>query len=76
MSNEDNIRIGIISPPDRELLTAEIMVGNQQWAELNQEGGKLQLEFYRRQDGQPWVMGFDITIQALANAKEKLCGGE
>jgi len=75
MNNEDDIRIGIISPPDRELLTAEIMVGGEQWAELNQESGQLQLEFYPRQDGQPWVMAFDTAIQALATAKEKLCGG-
>jgi len=28
-------------PPDRELLTVEIMIGVEEWAELNQEGGIL-----------------------------------
>jgi len=75
MSSNEDIRIGIISPPDRELLTAEIMVGSEQWAELNQEAGQMRVEFYSRRDGRPWVLNFDTVITALTNANEKLSSG-
>jgi hypothetical protein len=69
-----NLTVSIISPPDRELLAAEITVGNEQWAELNQEGGVLSLEIYPRQDGQPWRIGYDAALEALMKAKERLVG--
>jgi hypothetical protein len=71
---DDNIRVSIISPPDRELLAAEIMIGTEQWAELNQEGGTLSFEFYARRDGQPWRIGYEAAIGALLRAKERLAG--
>jgi hypothetical protein len=53
LSGEDGVivttkdmRICISSPPDREKLVAEIFFGDEQWAELNQESGTLELEFY------------------------------
>jgi len=70
--SENRIRIGIISPPDREMLCAEIMVGTEQWAEVNQEDGRWRVEFYPRQDGKPWVISFDEATQSLFDAKEEL----
>ena len=32
------IRVDLASPPDRERLVAQIMIGDEQWAEINQEG--------------------------------------
>ena len=70
----DRIHVDIASPPDRERLVAQIMVGNQQWAEVNQEGDSLQLKTYPRQDGRAWVLGFDDAIDSLAFARKRLTG--
>ena len=51
-----SLRICISSPPDRERLVAEIFFGDEQWAELNQEGTELLFEFYSRQSGEPWSL--------------------
>jgi hypothetical protein len=65
-------RVCISSPPDRQYLVAEIFFGNEQWAELNQEGDILQLEIYPRQNGQPWSLSFQTVLEALNEANEKL----
>lgn len=65
-------RICLSSPPDREKLVAEIFFGDQQWAELNQEGLELALEFYSRIDGQPWKIPYEQVVSALEEAKKKL----
>jgi hypothetical protein len=67
-----NIVVDIASPPDRERLVAQLMIGNEQLAELNQEGQLLQLEIYCRRDGQPWIVGYTELLRALADAREKL----
>jgi hypothetical protein len=66
--------VSITSPPDREKLVAEINVGNEQWAELNQEDGTLKLEFYPRPNGEFWQLSFDEVLEALDNAKKRLVG--
>jgi hypothetical protein len=67
-----NIRIDIASPPDRERLVAQLMIGNEQWAELNQEHDELELEIYPRTDGQPWVLSLDSALHALSDAAQRL----
>ena len=67
-------RICLSSPPDRVKLVAEIFFGNLQWAELNQEGQELELEFYSRKDGQPWKIPYTQAVSALEEAKKKLIG--
>jgi hypothetical protein len=62
------------SPPDREKLVADIMFENEQWAELNQEQKELQVEFYARQSGEPWVFNFNDALDALERARKKLLG--
>ena len=71
----DGFKVAIISPPDRKHLTAEIMFGGEQWAELNHEGVDLLLEVYPKQDGQPWRFNYYAAVEALAKAKERLVGG-
>jgi len=68
----ENIQVELISPPDRDFLCASIMIGNEQWVELNQEGGTLTFEFYARRDGEPWCIGCKDAIGALLRAKERL----
>jgi len=48
------MRICISSPPDRAKLAAEILVDDEQRAELNQEGGGLTLEIYPKHVGGTW----------------------
>jgi hypothetical protein len=67
-------RICLSSPPDREKLVAEIFFGDMQWAELNQEGSELELEFYHRTDSQPWRIPYNQVVSALDDAKKKLTG--
>jgi len=71
---QDNYRVCISSPPDREHLVAEIFFGDQQWAELNREGSRLTLEMYSRTDGKPWQLSFDAATSALAEARNRLLG--
>ncbi|CAN5412477.1 hypothetical protein BH10ACI2_BH10ACI2_00590 [soil metagenome] len=68
------IRVNIISPPDRKNLAAEIMLGDEQFAELNQEGTGLSLEIYSRRDGDPWILTYSEVIESLARAIERLVG--
>lgn len=65
-------RICISSPPDRQKLVAEIFFDNYQWAELNQEDGTLQLEFYPLPIGELWQLSWDETVSALEQAKQRL----
>ena len=65
-------RICISSPPDREKLVAEIFFDDKQWAELNQEDGTLQLEFYPLPTGEFWQLGWDEVISALEQARYRL----
>ncbi len=67
-------RVCISSPPDRDKLVAEIFFGDQQWAELNQEGLELQLQIYPRNDGKPWEIPYSQIISALEDAKNQLAG--
>lgn len=69
-------QICISSPPDREKLVAEIFFENSQWAEINQESGSLQIEFYPRTDGQPLRLAYDVAIAALEDARRSLLGEE
>ena len=66
--------VSITSPPDREKLVAEINVGNEQWAELNQEDGTLRLEFYPRPNREVWQLSFDEVLESLNEAKRRLTG--
>ena len=70
----EKMRICISSPPDRELLVAEIFLGDEQWAELNQEGNKLCLEMYPKRSGGYWLLDFKDAVDILVEAKRRLVG--
>ena len=73
MTNE--ILTEVTSPPDRERLVVQFMIGQEQFAELNQENDELELEFYPRRDGQPWIIQYSKFVEALNKARNKLIGG-
>lgn len=66
------LKVAIVSPPDRNFLTAEIMLGNEQVAELNQEQEFLSLEIYPRRDGEPWKLTYETFLKSLNEAKARL----
>ena len=70
----DELHITISSPSDREKLVAEIFFGSNQWAEMNQEKGHLQVEFYPRSDGKTWDLDYFSVMRALQEAKLRLTG--
>jgi hypothetical protein len=71
-SQMSDLRIDIASPPDREKLVAQIVIGNEQCAEINQENDGLSIEIYPRQDGQPWVLDYGAFLTTLESAKQRL----
>ena len=70
----EKMRGCITSPPDRERLVAKISLGNEQWAELNQEGNKLSLEIYPKKSGEYWLLDFEDVMDILVEAKRRLVG--
>lgn len=69
-----NLIIEITSPPDRENLVAEIWLGNQMIAEINQENENLRLEIFADENGK-LELSYNDFYEALKKAKEKLVGG-
>jgi hypothetical protein len=69
-----NIKVELASPPDREQLVVQLMISNEQIAEINQESESLQLELYGRRDGRPWIIQYSEFIRALSEGKEMLVG--
>jgi hypothetical protein len=65
-------RVSIASPPDRNKLVAMIDFGGEQWAELNQDSGQLQLEIYPRRDGEPWLFSLTDAVSAIQLARARL----
>ena len=68
------MRVEIASPPDREKLVAPIMLDGEQWAEVNQEKERLQVEIYPRRDGEPWVLDLEEVVEAFKEAQRRLLG--
>jgi len=65
-------QIEMASPPDPESLVACFMLGGEQFADLSQEEGALELEFYSRRDNQPGRVSYDAMIAALGEARFRL----
>ena len=70
----NNMRVEIASPPDRERLVAPILIDDEQWAEVNQESDRLQIEIYPRRDGTPWVFDLEDVAKSLTEAERRLRG--
>jgi len=70
----EKFRITIASPPDRELLVAEIIYDGVQWAEVSQDTGELIVQFYSHPRLKCWEFPFDDAFAALMKAKKRLLG--
>ena len=68
------IILDFASPPDREKAVIQLMIGNEQIAEVNHESESVVVEIYGKRDGQPWVVDLNELSAALAQAKERLIG--
>jgi hypothetical protein len=71
---KSKLRVEIASPPDREHVVAQIMLGSEQWAEVNHENESFELEVYCRHDGSPFAVDCDDATAAIASARERLLG--
>jgi len=71
---EGKTEIVIATVPDRDEAVAEIWSENSLFAELRHENGSYIFEIYPRQDGNPWIFGYDELLQMLSTAKTKLLG--
>ena len=69
-----NITVNLCSPPDRERLTASLMVANTEMIEVNQEGESLEVEIYPHPSGAPWILPLADLIEALSVAAGRLRG--
>ena len=69
-----NHTIEIASLPDREQVVAELWFGDEQWAEINQESSKLQIEIFARANGEPWSFDYHEAMDALRRAVMRLTG--
>ncbi|MFF3851858.1 hypothetical protein [Micromonospora sp. NPDC002575] len=67
-------RIELTSPPDRDFVVANIMVGGDEFAEISQEAESLKVEVYPRRDGGPWCLDYEELSHVLGLAKERLSG--
>ena len=74
MSKQQELSVVLASPPDRNSLVAQINWGWEQFAELNQERGELQLEVYSPVSGDAWYLPYEAVISALKKAEGLLAG--
>jgi len=70
--NKYTISTCIASPPDREKVVYEIVINNEQFAEVNQETEKRSVEIYPKKDGAPWILELEELIDLLQKAKKNL----
>ncbi len=71
-----NFSIEIASVPDREELVAELWYGNEQVAELSQEGGELTLHLYPPRYRDRWEFGHAAFLNQLQQLGRRLRGTE
>ena len=72
---EIKYRICIAKAPDRKKPVADIFFEDAQWAEVNQDGPELQIEFFPGPDNRPWHLSQTATERALQSASERLTAG-
>jgi hypothetical protein len=70
-----SMKIEFTSPPDREGLVVSLLWDSEQWAEVNNDGGRLTVEFYARRSGHPWIFDYEEAIGALLEAERRLAEG-
>ena len=69
---DPEISVGLISPPDRPGLVADIMIDAEQFAEIRIVDGSAVSEIYGRRDGESWELSPERVCAALVEAIERL----
>lgn len=67
-----DIRVGLISPPDRDALVADILIDHEQFAEILHRDGRVIVEVSPRRTGEPWELTVDDLLAAVTRAAESL----
>lgn len=68
MSLPSQIEVGLSSPPDRETLVADLLVGHEQLAEIRLDGERFLVELYAKRGGLAWQVEAAQLIAALGDA--------
>jgi hypothetical protein len=66
------LRVELVSPPDRDFLVAAVMRGNEQVAEVNVEQERLSIELYASSTGEPWRLDLAEVQHALEEAGRRI----
>jgi hypothetical protein len=67
-----NFEIEIASIPTQENLVSEIFYDGVQWVQIFQHNGELLIQFYSYPNQEYWEFPFDLAIQVLEKAKNRL----
>lgn len=68
----ETFKVELTSPPDRDAVVAEVWLGENLFAELRHEAGRVRVELYFQATGKPWDVPFEDLFAALQLAKARL----
>ena len=66
------IELLVASPPERDFLSCELLVGDEVFAEVCIEKSGLTVELRPKHDGAAWQLPYDDLLKALTEAKAVL----
>jgi hypothetical protein len=68
----EKFEIEIASIPTQENLVAEIFYNGVQWVQIYEHNGEVFIQFYTHPNQEYWEFPFDLAMQALVKAKQRL----
>jgi hypothetical protein len=66
------IKMTVASTRNQENLVAKDWYENEQWGEISQKRGELELEIYPKSNGHSWNLRYEEVVKIIQDAKEKL----
>jgi hypothetical protein len=66
------IKMTVASTRNQENLVAKDWYENEQWGEISQKRGELELEIYPKSNGHSWNLRYKEVVKIIQDAKEKL----
>lgn len=73
---EKPYNIIIASDVSRDVLTAEIWMGDDLFAIVLRDGGRYDVEIFASDSGQPWQLDLNTIFEAMSQAKRELGGAQ
>jgi len=64
--------VKVASTRNQENLVAQLWYENEQWGEISQKLGELELEIYPKSNGHSWNLRYEEVVKIIQEAKEKL----